>query len=315
MKWRQIEAGRRWGRPRRLGLRLLSLGFVGLGVLLPVGEVHSTAFPKIQRLKVVGNDLTTVRGVATPNQLVWLWVRQRNFKEDDRSPLEICPSSGDWIQLGDLINADEHGHFAFDNLDLMVLPAGTGFQSCNAALLTEFMVGFGVQEDAGPVLHMMNIPNYTSGDPEKWIEADVEFADEVGVSITDGPDVDPTARGGVDADEDGIDLCAVGGLGCGHRVTYMASGGTFVSPSIFEHDDSVFGIPEPKIDDEYGSILSMIEAHAPGMSFLASAKVPRDHAPNQGAIRVNVDVDIDAKLGINCDGGLFNYLKPVLPTF
>jgi hypothetical protein len=310
MKWRQLEACSRWGRPRRLGLRLLSLGFVGLGVLLPVGEVHSTAFPKVQRLKVVGNDLKLVRGVASPNQLVWLWVRQRNFREDDRSPVEFCPSSSDWFQLGDLINADEHGNFAFDDLDLMVLPAGTGFQSCNAALLTELMVGFGVQPDDGtPVLHMMNIPNFTSGDPEKWVEADVEFADELGVSITDGPDVDPEARGGVDMDEDGIDLCAVGGLGCGHRVSYKAWGGTFVSPSIYENDSSVFGIPEPKIDDEYGSILSMVEAHGPGMSFLASAKVPRDHPPNQGALRADVNVDIDAKLGINCDGALFNYLK------
>ena len=310
MKWRQLVACGRWGRPQRLGLRLLSLGFVGLGVLLPVGEVHSTAFPKIQRLRVVGNDLQSVRGVATPNQLVWLWVRQRNFREDDRSPLEFCPTSSDWIQLGDLINADEHGSFAFENLDLMVMPAGTGFHSCSAALLTELMVGFGVHADDGtPVLHMMNIPDYTSGDPEKWVEAEVEFADEVGVSITDGPDIDPEARGGVDIDEDGIDLCAVGGLGCGHRVSYMPWGGTFVSPSIFEHDESVFGIPEPKIDDEYGSILSMVEAHAPGMSFLAAAKVPRDHAPDTGSIHVGVDVDIDAKLGINCDGALFNLIK------
>jgi hypothetical protein len=310
MESRQLEVPGRWRRPRRFGLRLLSIGFLGAGVLLPVGEVHSTPFPKIQKLIVRGNDLTAVRGVGAPNQLVGLWVRRRSFREDDQSPLDLnCPgNSSQWLQIGDLINVDANGRFAFDGLDLMVLPAGTGFQSCNAALLTEFVVGFGVHPDDGtPLLHMLNLPNYTAGDPEKWVEADVEFADEVGVSITDGPDSDPDALGGVDMDEDGVDLCATGGLGCGHRITYMGSGGTFTSPSIFEHDGSVFGIPEPKVDDEYGFILSMVEAHAPGMSFLAAAKVPRDHTPTGGSLQVNVNVK--AKLGIDCNGGLFDYMK------
>lgn len=298
-------ATRRAGR-WRFSLRFVALGFLAAVVGLPVGAVHSVQLPKIQKLSIIGNDLKVVRGVGAPGQLVWLWKRQRNFKEDDHSPLNFnCSGNSDeWLQLTDLDNVGEDGNFVFDGLDLMVLPSGTGFQSCNAALLTEFLVAYGpLPDDIVPKLHMLNIPNYLSNDPEKWVEAEVEFADEVGIMITDGPNDTETALGGIDIDEDGIDLCAVPGLGCGSRVSYLASGGTFPAPSIFEHDGSTFGLP-PQVDAEYQFILSMLQAHGNGASLLAAVKVPRDEPPNGGALQVNVKVK--AKIDIDCNGSLFD---------
>jgi hypothetical protein len=291
------------GRPR-VALRCLALAFLLAAVGLPVGEVHSVQLPRIQKLTIVGNDLEAVRGIGAPGQSVWLWTRQRNFREDDRTPLDLgcAGNSAGWLQLVELDDVDAKGNFFFDGLDLMVFPSGTGFQNCNAALLTEFLVGFGiVPEEHVPALHMMNVPNYLAGSDEKWLEADIEFADEVGIMITDGPNDKPEALGGVDVDEDGADLCAVNGLGCGARVSYLGSGGTFSAPSIWEHDGSTFGIPTPQIDDEFPFTLAMVQAHAPGASLLATAKIPRNEAPTGGTLLVNVDVKAD--IDIDCKGG------------
>jgi len=298
------RASGRW----RIGLRLVGLGFLVAALVLPAAQVHSVQLPKIQKLGIVGNDLHTVRGVGAPGQLVGLWVRQRNFKEDDRSPLDLdCPgNTDDWLQFWDLDNVDENGNFLFDGLDLMVLPSGTGFQKCSAGLLTEFVVAFGpLPEEVLPQVHMYNIPNYLNG-AEKWVEAEVELADQVGIMITDGPDDKADALGGIDVDEDGADLCSIGGLGCGSRVSYTGSGGTFASPSIVEHDGSVFGIPAPQVDNEFDFILAMLQAHANGGSLLAVAKVPRDEEPSGGALEVNVNVKADINLG--CGGSFFDFI-------
>jgi hypothetical protein len=200
---------------------------------------------------------------------------------------------------------DSTGTFVIPNLDLMVMPSGVGTQDCTAALFSEFVVGFGADEDNVPKLHMFNIPNYLTNDPEEWVEVDMEGADQIGVAITDGPNDSDQAFGGMDVDEDGYELCEIPGLGCGERVSFLGSGGTFSSPAIMENDSSVFGIPEPKVDNEYKYILSMAEAHAPGASFLAAAKTKRDDDSLGPAI--DVDVNLKARLGIDCHGGLFDF--------
>ena len=200
---------------------------------------------------------------------------------------------------------DASGSFTISDLDVMVTPPGIGTQDCTAALFTEFMVGYGASEEDVPTLHMFNIPNYLTNDPEEWVETDIEGADRVAVGITDGPDDQLEAFGGMDMDEDGYDLCDIGGLGCGHRVSFMGSGGTFSSPAIVENDSSVFGVPLPIVDNEYKYILSLAEAHANGASFLAAAKTQRDDASLGPSIDVNVR--IKASIGLDCNGGFFNF--------
>ena len=86
---------------RRAALRCLALAFLLAAVGLPVGEVHSVQLPRIQKLTIVGNDLAAVRGIGAPGQSVWLWTRQRNFREDDRTPLDLgcAGNSAGWLQL------------------------------------------------------------------------------------------------------------------------------------------------------------------------------------------------------------------------
>jgi hypothetical protein len=294
------------GRSRAAILRASLLSaLVGL-MVLPVGEVHSSSFPMIQKLHVEGNDLKWIKGVGMPGSWYWLWVRQRNFKEDDRSPLNFnCSGNTDeWIQFANLETIDSTGTFLIPDLDLMVMPPGIGTENCYAALFTEFIVGFGVDEGDVPTLHMFNIPNYLTNDPEEWVEVDMEGADRLGVSITDGPDDTEEAFGGMDMDEDGYDLCEVPGFDCGERVSFLGSGGTFASPAIFEHDGSIFGLPS-LTDREYGYIVSMAEAHANGASFLAAAKTRRDE--EQIGPSIDVNVNVKAGLDVDCHGGLFDF--------
>jgi hypothetical protein len=286
----------------RVSLLCALVGFMGF----PVGEVHSSTFPRIVKLHVEGNDLKWIKGVGAPGQHYWLWVRQRNFKEDDKSPLNFnCAGNTDqWIQFTDLEAIGGNGTFVIPNLDLMVIPPGIGTQNCYAALFTEFIVGFGASEANVPTLHMFNIPNYLANDPENFVEADMEGADRVGLAMTDGPDDTDDAFGGMDMDEDGYDLCAIPGFGCGARVSFLGSGGTFASPAIVENDSSEFGIP-PQVDKEYKYILSMAEAHGNGGSFLAAAKTQRD----QGHLGPSIDVNVNLKASfdIDCQGGLFDF--------
>jgi hypothetical protein len=222
-------------------------------MLLPVGEVHSSGMPTIQKLHIQGNDLKWIKGVGTPGSHYWLWIRQRSFKEDDQTPVNFnCPgNTNEWLQFAPLEVIDATGSFTIPNLDVMVTPPGIGTQNCSAALLTEFLVGFGATDEHVPTLHMFNIPDYLTNDPEEWVETDIEGADRVAVAITDGPDDQLEAFGGMDMDEDGYDLCEITGLGCGARVSFMGSGGTFSSPAIVENDSSIFGIPLPLVDNEY----------------------------------------------------------------
>ena len=298
----------RMGGSRAGACRLFLLSALLSLMLLPVGEVHSSAMPTIQKLHVEGNDLKWIKGVGAPGSRYWLWIRQRSFKEDDRTPVNFncANNTSDWLQFAPLEVIGASGSFTISGLDVMVTPPGVGTQNCNAALFTEFIVGFGASENDVPVLHMFNIPNYLTNDPEEWVETDIEGADRVAVAITDGPDDQLDAFGGMDMDEDGFDLCEITGLGCGHRVTFIGSGGTFISPAITENDSSVFGIPEPKVDNEYKYILSMAQAHASGASFLAAAKTKRDDDSLGPSIDVNVRINAD--LDIDCNGGFFNFL-------
>jgi hypothetical protein len=274
-------------------------------MLWPVGEVHSSAWPKIQKLHVEGNDLKWIKGVGMPGGQYWLWIRQRSFKEDDRTPVNFnCSGNTDeWIQFSGVQTIGSTGSFTIPDLDIMVTPPGIGTEKCTAALFTEFIVGFGANEADVPILHMLNIPNYLTNDPEEWVEIEMEGADEVGVSITDGPDDTDDAYGGMDMDEDGFDLCGTS-LGCGARVSFLGSGGTFSSPAIVENDSSVFGIPS-LTDSEFKYILSMAEAHADGASFLAATKTKRDEDHLGPAIDVNVNVK--AGLNVDCQGGFFDF--------
>jgi hypothetical protein len=290
-------------------VRFAVLGALLAVVGMPVGEVYSSTFPTIRKLHVEGNDLKWIKGVAQPNQEVGLWVRQRSFKEDDRVPPNFnCPgNTTEFVQYTNAQNADANGNWLIDGLDLMVMPPGTGKFDCNAALLTEFIVGVGASEANVPDLRMFNIPEFTMNDPESWLEAESEGADEVAVSVTDGPDDEEEAVGGMDMDEDGIDLCEVPGFTCGQRVTYLGSGGTFVSPAIVENDSTVFALPEPIIDDEYPFILSMAEAHASGGSFLAATRTRRYEDPLSPSINVNVNVKADLGVDLCSNGGLFDF--------
>jgi hypothetical protein len=184
----------------------------------------------------------------------------------------------------------------------MVMPPGIGTEDCTAALFTEFIVGFGADENDVPALHVFNIPNFLTNDPEEWVETDIEGADRLAVAITDGPDDRMDALGGMDMDEDGYDLCDIS-LGCGDRVSFMGSGGTFTSPAIVENDSSL-GFPS-MIDNEYKYILSMAEAHASGASFLAAAKTKRD----DDSLGPSIDVNVNVKAGIDvdCNGGYFDF--------
>jgi hypothetical protein len=289
-------------------VRVAALAMLLAVMGMPVGEVYSSAFPTIRKLHIVGNDLQWIRGVAKPDQHVWLWIRQRNFKEDDHSPLNFnCPNNtDDWVQFSDLEPADANGDWMIDGLDLMVLPPAVGTKNCNAALLTEFIVGFGATESDVPILHMFNIPNGTVNSPQSWLEADIENANQVALSVTDGPDDSMDAVGGIDMDEDGLDLCAHPGFNCGDRITFRGSGGTFASPAIDENDASVFDITNPIIDNEYKYILSMAEAHNNGASLLAAAKTPRfnDHLGPAVNVNVNIKAAVDVDL---CDSGFFSF--------
>jgi hypothetical protein len=288
-------------------LRLSVLGgFFGV-MLLPVGEVYSNHFPMIRRFHIEGNDLQWISGRGAPHQRYHLWIRQRSFKEDDHIPMNFnCPNNtDDWTQYVTTGFADGKGNFTIQDLDLMVLPPGVGNENCTAGLFTEFLVGWGATENQVPKLHMFNVPNYLWNQPQEFVEVDVENAFQVGVAITDGPNDTATAFGGVDMDEDGIDLCDHPGFDCGERVSFLGSGGTFSSPAIVEHDASIFSIPAPMVDDEYHYILSMAEAHGDGASFLAAAKTAR--ADDTLGPSIDVDVDIFGKIDFNCNGGLFDF--------
>jgi hypothetical protein len=294
-------------------LRYLFLAALAGFAVLPVAQVYTSGAPWIQKLEVRNNDLAAVQGKGVAGTAINIYYRQRNFKEGywDVSEPGVDPFSwcswlnnGNAIYLGSAV-VDAYGNWRLQGLDTQIMPPLTGGNQCGSGLLTEFQLqsAYGV---AVPDIKWLNVRK--PGNQVATIAGAIEFANQVAAGVADGPNdvVDADHPWTIDRDDDGTDLCLTN-LGCGARVSWKASAGTFASPSIQMRDDSPLLGPR---DQEFSYVTGMIQGHMPGGSVLAVAHVDRPNPAPQ--VRVDLNIKGLEKLNI-CDSlGFFDFLTNLL---
>jgi hypothetical protein len=301
-------------------LATIALGAVLVGLALRATTLHSVnAAPLIYRATSMVNDLDTVEGLAPPNRLVELWVKQRNFKEGyfegpDQFAWCAWKNGGQPVRVATAY-ADTNGVFRIQNLrnsgnTTMIFPPGPAGDRCQGGLYTELLTracdapGVNCTTWNAPRLHWLNVrklsPNVGS------VAGSVSDAEQASAAVADGPNDGPEPSDVVDVDQNSIDTTAPG-FTVGQRITWRCgTGGTAACPSAAVHDAST----AIEADPEYPFVLGTIQGHRAGGSFIAAAAINRGQPIG---FTVNVNVRFRGRLDVNlgCDQkSAFDFLLP-----
>jgi hypothetical protein len=269
--------------------------------------------PIVYRATVNNNDLEGVEGLGTPGRVVFLTVRQRNFKDgvvDGTDPFAWC----EWKNNGAetpiaWTGVAGNGVFQFTNLrargtTVMVFPPSAGDAVCRGGLYTEILLrecdgilGGNCTTSEVPTMRWLNVRKLPGSVGAAM--ARITGAYQAALSVADGPDDGPEFSDVLDVDQNGFDTTLGGGVGrpiewrCG-------AGGTAPCPSIAVHDGStVF-----ETDPEYPFVLATLQGHRPGGSIIAAAARSRDN-PLGFAVNVNVKFRGSLDLNLGCDRARF----------
>lgn len=281
----------------RYGIRLGLLAVLGYLVAAPAAVVYSAAEPTITKFEVDDNDISRVTGVGVPGQWVALDYTQWNFKSDQslysNDNINNCHSFGQ-KPAGGAVTVGSNGIWQVSGLDIQYLPTGSGGDVCQGGMETRFYIKHagdtvGDWNDA-PLIWWAQPSKSNEGKIGK-MKGEVIYAQQASVSIADGPDSN-------DNDEDGHqDLCSLG-LCSGASAKWFCNGGNFPCPSIDIHDGSTIIQPDP----EFLFLTGAVQSHKPGGSAIATARKSRgDVGPT-----INVNVDLNAKINLDCGGNPLN---------
>jgi hypothetical protein len=269
--------------------------------------------PIVYRATVNNNDLEGVEGLGTPGRVVFLSVRQRNFKDgvvDGVDPFSWCAWKNNGAETPIAwAGVAGNGVFQFTNLrsrstTVMVFPPSAGDDACYGGLYTEILLrecdgilGGNCTTSEVPTMRWLNVRKLPGGVGAAM--ARITDAYQAALSVADGPDDGPEFSDVLDVDQNGFDTTRGGTIGrpiewrCG-------AGGTAPCPAIAVHDGST----ALETDPEYPFVLATLHGHRPGGSIIAAAARSRDN-PLGFAVNVNVKFRGSLDVNLGCDRARF----------